>query len=66
MGIHGVKRRDGPPEGFKPVRKYTCDACHDTDCECFTEGNFPPTHCCMNYIPKWKLFKDGEWQDVVG
>lgn len=36
------------------IRTYTCNACHDTACECSTEGDVPPTHCCMGCIPIWR------------
>lgn len=36
------------------LRKYSCDACGEADCECFTEGEVPPTRCCMQFIPAWR------------
>ena len=52
MSIHGKDSMHMPR-----IRKFTCDACHDTECECFTEGDVPPTRCCMQYIPKWKEYR---------
>lgn len=36
------------------LRKYSSDACVEADCECFTEGEMPPTRCTMQCIPNWK------------
>lgn len=37
------------------LKNYTCNVCDDTACECSTEGDIPPTRCCMQCIPSWRL-----------
>lgn len=36
------------------LRRYSCNACGEADCECFTETDIPPTRCCMQFIPSWR------------
>lgn len=52
------KRLKHPVDDRGPVarlRTYTCTACDDTSCQCATEDDVPPTRCCMQYIPAWRL-----------
>ena len=49
MGIHGAESMHRPR-----LRVYHCEACHDTACECSTEGDIPPTRCTMQCIPHWR------------
>lgn len=43
------------------VRIYCCQRCAQdgTVCECTTEGDVPPTKCCMQEIPSWKPAQEG-------
>lgn len=50
MSIRGAESLNRPR-----IRTYTCNRCDDTACECSTEDELPPTHCCKNFIPAWRL-----------